>query len=134
MDNLRALPLYPLASISQQIFLNDQSYIIEGDENIFPLLHLKEKPVIEWMPFLESVFDVVLQLKLDSPEIRFRCIAPGLACLPGYYDFAFIRAEMGGYPLIVWSIYDFTNCYLENGKRQQDQNEKWLRYENIIRY
>lgn len=123
MQHLEQYKVKHLSKFSQLILLDDEANIVSSCDSIFPTEQHKNKPVTEWFPFLESIFSSLLELKTDTPEIRFARVETPLDTLAGNYDFTFTRVELDGQELILWSIFDYTDLYEYFKEFQQRRNE-----------
>ena len=55
--------------VHQQILIDWHGFIVESTDTIFSTFPQRHRPVTEWSPFIESIFPVLLELDLDTPEI-----------------------------------------------------------------
>lgn len=123
MQKLEKYKTQRLSSFSQLIILNEDGSIEESCDSIFPTAPFKAQPFTEHFPFLESIFDLLIQLKTDGEELKYAKIESPLAELPGVYDFTFSRVILDEKDYILWSIYDYTDLYEDFKQYQQKRNE-----------
>ncbi len=112
-----------LSKFSQLILLSDEAHIISSCDSIFTTKELENIAVTTWFPFLESIFDYLMQLTLKSPEVKFSKIETPISQLPGIYDFNFSKILIDEQELLLWTIYDYTNLYEDFKNYQQRKNE-----------
>jgi hypothetical protein len=118
----------PQPSISQQILIDMQGFILDSSDTIFAVE--RHRPVTEWSHFLASILPSLNKLKLDSPEIHFPRIDSIAESLSGLYDCSFIFAEWeDGKLMLVWNIFDFTKSANHIEKRQQKSNNQAIKKE-----
>lgn len=125
--NAIALQFPPDTAVCQQLFLDNEGYIIESNDRIFAAFKYKDRSVFEWLPFLESIFPILESLSLTDDELRFEKVFPEVHPLKGYYDFAFLKVELDARIITVWSLYDVTVPAIAKGFRQQQINEALLK-------
>jgi hypothetical protein len=112
----------------QQILIDAHGFILESTDTIFSTFPQRHRPVMEWSPFLESIFPTLLTLNLHSPEIYFPRIQSITDKVFGLYDCSFMCVEWGGnQSVIVWNIIDNTADMIQIQKAQQRFNEICLR-------
>lgn len=123
MQKLEKYKTQKLSNFSQLIILNDQGFIEESCDSIFSTSAFLAQPFTLYFPFLESIFELLLDLKVDGKELKYAKIESPLAELPGVYDFTFARVLLDGEKYILWSIYDYTDLYEDFKQYQQKRNE-----------
>lgn len=123
MSRIDRFKVETLSKFSQLILLDEKSYILESCDSIFDTEKLRKTPGIDWFPFLESIYDQLLKLEPGSPEIKFAKVEKPLDDLQGYYDFTFAKRLIDGKERILWSIYDYTDLYIDFMQYQQKRNE-----------
>lgn len=131
MVNSQALQHFDSISNSthQQILMDWQGFILESTDTIFSTHLLHHRPTAEWSDFFHSIFPVLQELKLDSPEIIFPKIATITNFLEGIYDCSFMRVEWGDNDkILVWNIFDYSPELEKWQKMQQGLNDIRLRY------
>ncbi len=123
MQKIEKYKSQKLSHFNQLIILNDEGNILDSCNSIFEVGPFQDRPFTQYFPFLESIFPNLLELQIDSPELRFTKIEAPIAALPGIYDFTFTRMSIDGRQVILWSIYDYTNLYEDLRQYQQKRNE-----------
>ena len=112
-----------LISVHQQILMDWQGFILESTDRIFSTTRLHHTPAQDWSPFLQSIFPVLQQLKLDSPEVFFPRIGSVTNFLDGIFDCSFLRVEWGDNDkIIVWNICDYSKDLKKIQHEQQKLN------------
>ena len=111
---------------NQQILFSKSGEILDSDDTIFPITLLREEPVQDFFPFIESIYDTLLMLTPEGPPLHFECIATGHAFLPGFYDFNFSKKQVDQRPAILWVLTDRTRHYQSKRERQQEEVDKLL--------
>ena len=118
----------PQPTVSQQILIDMQGFILESSDTIFPVE--RHRPVTEWSHFLASILPSLKALRLDSPEVHFPRIDSISDSLSGLYDCSFIFAEWeDGKLMLVWNIFDFTTSVSHIERRQQKANNRAIKQE-----
>ena len=123
MQKLEKYKTQKLSKFSQLIILNDQGFIEESCDSIFATDPFLSQAFTLYFPFLESIFDLLLELKVNGEELKYAKIESPLEELPGVYDFTFARVLLDGQDYILWSIYDYTDLYEDFKQYQQKRNE-----------
>lgn len=112
----------------QQILIDVHGFILESTDTIFSTFPQRHRPVMEWSPFLESIFPTLLSLNLRSPEIFFPRIQSITNKHSGLYDCSFMCVEWGdNQSIIVWNILDNTADMQKIQHAQQIFNEIRMR-------
>ncbi len=112
----------------QQILIDMRGFILESTDTIFSTFPQRHRPVMEWSPFLESIFPALLSLNLRSPEVNFPRIQSITNNISGLYDCSFMCVEWGdNQPIIVWNIMDYTADMEKVQHAQQFFNEIRIR-------
>jgi hypothetical protein len=110
---------------TQQIMLDKSGYIIENAGNIIDIKSSNNKSLVGVFPFLESIFMHLLQLELDSPEIKFKNVEHVINGKLGLYDYSFIRIEMFSEDhVILWTITNLTPNMEQIKQKRIAQNKK----------
>ncbi|MEM1318649.1 MAG: hypothetical protein AAGG75_00265 [Bacteroidota bacterium] len=110
-------------SFNQRILLEESGCIVHSCDSIFSTVDLKEQPVTALFPIVESLYLNLEQIQLGALPLRFPGVESISERLPGIYDFSFVRLQLKGQSYILWSIYDYTELYIELRKYQQQKNE-----------
>lgn len=108
---------------SQLLLLDQSGMLRDSNHAIFDAHALLNQNLIEWLPFLESIFPVISDMKVGSPELHFTKIETRQSELPGIYDFTFRKIDLEEEVYILWSIYDYTDLYQHLIQFQQRRNE-----------
>ncbi|MGB0861472.1 MAG: hypothetical protein ACPG19_14085 [Saprospiraceae bacterium] len=109
--------------LSQMILLNRKGEIVESCNTLLDTTQLPTSSVVELSPLVESIFDYLLDLTSDEPEVAFSKVESPLPQLDGFYDFTFTSISLNGYKYILWQIYDHTSLYTELQKNQQRMHD-----------
>ena len=123
---MRRIELYKvekLSKFSQLILLDQRSVIVESCDSIFDTYNLRNIPATTWFPFLESIYEQLNNLEVNGPEIKFAKVEKPFEQLSGYYDFTFSKILLDNENFILWSIYDYTDLYIDFMEYQQKRNE-----------
>lgn len=123
MQKLQQFKTQHLSKFSQLILLNREGHVVASCDSIFSTINLRDKPASNLFPFIESIFDSLLNIEVDHPEVRFSKVETHLDILPGSYDYTFTSVELDGENYILWSIYDYTDLYEDFKQFQQKRNE-----------
>ncbi len=125
MQKLEKYKTQKLSQFSQLVILNDTGSIVESCDSIFSTTDIKARPhpFLYDFPFLESIYDLLLDLKVNGEELKYAKIESPLEQLPGVYDFTFSRVLLDGKEYILWSIFDYTDLYEDFKQYQQKRNE-----------
>lgn len=112
----------------QQILIDTRGFILESTDTIFSTFPQRHRPVMEWSPFIESIFPTLLSLNLCSPEIFFPRIQSITNKLMGLYDCSFMCVEWcDNQAIIVWNILDNSADMQKIQQAQQIFNEIRMR-------
>lgn len=118
----------PEKTALQQILIDVHGFILESTDTIFSTFPQRHRPIMEWSPFLESIFPALLSLNLRSPEVFFPRINSITNKLSGLYDCSFMCVEWGdNQSVIVWNILDNTADMQKIQHAQQIFNEIRMR-------
>jgi hypothetical protein len=110
-------------NFSQMILLDKKGNIVESCDTLFNTSELPSRSAIELSPLVESIFDYLLELTSDEPEVSFSKVQSPLAQLSGFYDFTFAPVSLNGIKYILWRIYDHTSLYTELQRNQQRMHD-----------
>ncbi len=114
----------------QQILMDAHGFILESTDTIFSTFPQRHRPVMEWSPFIESIFPVLINLDLDTPEIFIPRVEFKSNGVISYYDCSFLCIEWNGIqPTIVWNIFENTEDIEKIQQEQQSINDNRLRDE-----
>ena len=116
---------------NQMLLLDKGAYIVESCDSLFSTTDLKDKPVLEWSPFVESMFSYLISLKAGTPEVLFSRVEQPNKNLKGFYDFTFAPVSIKGNKYILWTIYDYTTLYTELQVNQQKRHELEIQKQNL---
>lgn len=119
------------ADFNQMLLLDENAYIVESCDSLFSTTELKSQTVIKWSPFVESIFDYLIDLKAGSPEILFSRVEHPNENLQGFYDFTFAPLKIKDKKYILWTIYDYTSLYRELQINQQRRHELEIQKQNL---
>ncbi|MFK8005276.1 MAG: hypothetical protein AB8H03_02855 [Saprospiraceae bacterium] len=100
---------------TQSIILDFKGNIISSDDILFAANSLPSQCVLDWSPFLESIFPALLK-KINQKKIIFEKIKTIHSFLKGSYDYSFYQIEKNQ---VIWVISDCSTYYLDLCKRQQ---------------
>lgn len=131
MKPLEAYKIKRIEKSSQFILLDESGAFVDSCNSLFSTNTLRSTEVKFWAPFIESVFDSILQLEVGSPELYFSKVQSPSDQLLGFYDFSFSKIELEGKKHLLWIIYDYTSVYKEFFAYQQNRNELILKNERI---
>ncbi len=136
MINLKHFKAKRLEHFNQLILLDNTGKVAQSCNSIFNTAPYKEKSIQEDIPILESIFDIVKKLEVNSPEILFSKVQHPFQLLKGFYDFTFSKIIIDGKEYILWSVYDFTALYKDLIDYQQRYNEFEIRkqLEDLLLY
>ena len=116
-------------ALHQQILVDLKGFIFESTDTIFSTSSQRNRPVVEWSPFFESIFPTLLSLNLSSAEIHFPQIQSLTNQIFGLFDCSFMRVEWGdNQQVIVWNIIDNSVDLNHIQMAQQILNDIRLRY------
>jgi len=133
MQQLLEFQLRHRSKFSQLILLNKQATIVSSCDSIFNTTSLKDKPVIDWFPFLESIFTNIWEMTSNESNISFNKMETPIPQLPGTYDFSFSKTIIDKKELLLWCIYDYTDLYEDFKQFQQRKNELEIHRETLER-
>jgi hypothetical protein len=117
---------YNINTITQNILFDDDGFIVDSDEHIFDTSSLNGYSLKECFPFIDSILDVIKQLKTEEPALIFAKVQSTYEGLQGIYDYCFSRELINDNLLIRWKIIDKTTDYTAQRDEQQ------IRQSNII--
>lgn len=103
---------------TQSISLDLRGNIISSDSTLFDPKKLSSNCVLDWSPFVESIFPSLLKAK-EAETFLFEKIKTIHHFLDGYYDYTFSKKG----DKVVWTIFDYTTYYLDQIKNQQFHHE-----------
>ena len=87
-------PLRPTVAGVQELILDKDGSVLSSDDALFPIQKtIGEKPVFEWLPFLESVWPTLFSPDFLSKPHRFKAVQTALPELSGIYDFVFAATD-----------------------------------------
>lgn len=128
-DFLQHYKIQKKLSTDSQILLMDHKGQFKASCNaLFPTDHLKNTSLLDWSPFLESIFSNIQQIKANKP-FEIKCIQSNIRGLSGFYDYHFQMIKVNGNNLILWQITDKTSFYKALQKKQQIENDRHLKNE-----
>lgn len=133
MQQLLEFQLRHRSKFSQLILLNKQAVIVSSCDSIFDTIPLKDKPVIDWFPFLESIFTNIWETASNQSNISFNKMETPIPQLPGTYDFSFSKIIIDKEELLLWCVYDYTDLYEDFKQFQQRKNELEIHRETLER-
>jgi len=114
-------------STDSQIILMDRKGQLKASCNaLFSTEGLLNASILQWSPFLESIFANLLQI--DKP-FEFNCVESNIEYLTGFFDYHFQPIEIEGKPYILWVITDKTSIYSRQQEQQQRHHNRILREE-----
>lgn len=108
----------------QHITFNNDGYILSSDDSIFEAKPLLKEPITSYFPLIESIHNMLVELRDEDPEIRFNKVVTVFQELPGFYDFSFSRTTIDNAPVILWRIYDLTESYTTLRQVQQQHHNE----------
>lgn len=113
-----------MPQIKQTLVLNSNAILLHSCDSLFVTHQLRNQNIRPHFPFLESIFEELLQRLQEETSIIFKGIETKHNFLPGYYDYAFSFVFFEGKKLIQWQIIDETDAYNEKKIEQQSSHEK----------
>ncbi len=113
-----------MTQIKQTLLLNSSAILLHSCDSLFVTHQLQSQNIRPYFPFLESIFEELLQRLKEEPYIIFEGIETKHNFLPGYYDYVFSFVSSGGKKLVQWQIMDETAAYNEKKIQQQSSHEK----------
>ncbi len=116
----------------QILLINKHAVLLHSCDSLFATDNLRNRNIIPYFPFLESVFDDLFNhLRLDG-RITFSGIETKHSFLPGYYDYIFNLVYKNKKEVIEWQILDTTNAYNDlKVQQQRHHNQKAFPNRNI---
>ena len=108
----------------QTLLLNMDAMLMHSCDSLFATPQFTNQNIILHFPFLESIFEELLERLKEEPRIIFKGIETKHQFLPGYYDYAFSLVHTNDKQLIQWQIIDETDTYNAMKVEQQSKNEK----------
>lgn len=120
-----------LSNFNQVILLDENATIVESCDSIFNTQDLHNTPVTEWLPFIESIFDSLIKIKVGTPELLFTKVQEPYKDLPGFYDFSFVPVSIQGKKHILWTIFDYTSVYKAVQQFQQLHHDLEIRRQRL---
>ncbi|NJN77397.1 MAG: hypothetical protein HC803_02955 [Saprospiraceae bacterium] len=127
MIDLQQYKAKRLAHFNQLILLDKTGKVSQSCNSIFDTSNYLEKSIRQDIPFLDSIFDIIKDSKIDSSEILFSKVQSPFQQLMGVYDFTFSQIRIEEQEYILWSIYDFTALYKDLVDYQQRYNDAEIR-------
>lgn len=112
--------------IKQTLLLNKEAILLDSCDSLFVTNEYLNENIIPYFPFLESIFQDLLQRLRPEHNITFSGVSTKHAFLPGYYDYIFNLISKNGKHLIQWQILDATEVYKNQKLHQQSYQEKIL--------
>ncbi len=110
--------------IKQTLLLNSNAMLLHSCDSLFVTHQFKNQNIRPHFPFLESIFEELLErLKMES-SITFKGIETKHNFLPGYYDYTFSFVDVEGEKLVQWQVIDETEAYNALKVTQQSSHEK----------
>jgi hypothetical protein len=117
----------------QLILLNEEGMILASCDSLFDSQAMREEPIFEMFPLLESIYDDIRALQLHEQPLRISKVETTFPPLKGFYDFTFERTELDSRNPILWIIYDYTRLYKDYFNHQQKKYELELAKELLIK-
>jgi hypothetical protein len=112
--------------VHQQILLDPNACIIESDDVLFSTRSLHHNHLKSKSPFIKSIWEHVLQLRLDYEEIHFPCVEADFMAQKHWYIYTFSKIILNNEIAILWSIVDYSNMYQSDIQSQQFAYDKFL--------
>ena len=110
--------------IKQTLLINKDAMLLHSCDSLFATDNLRNRNIIPYFPFLESVFeDLLKRLKMDG-RIIFKGVETKHSFLPGYYDYVFNLMYKNKKEVIEWQILDTTIPYEMLKTTQQNHHER----------
>lgn len=103
--------------------------VLSSTDVIFDAFDLIGTDLKERFPLIESIFDQLVALSVETGEICIDKVRSIVDRLAGIYDYKFTAKLAGGVKLIVWHIYDKTTFYEKVEAEQQRRQEILIRKE-----
>ena len=119
---------YNIITKAQNIFFDEDGFIVYSDEQIFDTSSLQADSLIKHFPFIDSVFGIIQQLSPGEPALVFTKVETVFCGLMGIYDFYFSREIRNGSLVTRWQVVDKTEDYeIQRDEQQAKQNDIILR-------
>lgn len=141
MIDLQQYKAKRLARFNQLILLDNVGNVIQSCNSIFDTTAYTKKSICQDVPFLDSIFGIINNIELNSPEILFSKVQCAFNQLEGVYDFTFSKILIKNKTFILWAIYDFTALYKDLIDYQQRYNSLEIKkqlsfsvFESIVKY
>lgn len=116
---------------TQSLTLDLKGNIISSDNVLFLTNSLPSQCVLDWSPFLESIFPVMLE-KINHKKITFEKVKTIHSFLKGSYDYSFYQLEKKDQ--VIWVISDCSTYYSNFRRRQQFHHECVIFKQNNLVY
>lgn len=123
MIDLQQYKAKRLERFNQLIVLDETGKVVQSCNAIFDTYEYSQKSICHDIPFLDSIFDIINEIPLNSPEILFSKVESSFRRLIGVYDFTFSKILIAEKAYILWAIYDFTTLYKDLIDYQQRYND-----------
>ena len=108
----------------QQILIDGHGLVLENTGSLLSLSPSQFQRPTQWSAFFESIFEALLALQPDSPEIFFSRVESISDFALGCYDCSFLKVQWGEKKqIIVWTIYERSEEYQQLQLKQQRLNE-----------
>jgi len=108
----------------QTMTMNDEGELLTSCDSLFPTHSLKSNNLREQFPFLDSVFNELLENLEVGNVVSFPKVATKHPFLSGFYDYSFrlirIYKDQTG---IQWEVIDATEEYNALKEKQQSDHE-----------
>ena len=112
----------------QQILIDGHGFVIENTGSLLAFSLSQFERLTQWSAFFESIFEALLALQPDSPEIFFSRVESISDFALGCYDCSFLKVQWGEKKqIIVWTIYERSEEYQQLQVKQQRLNEMRLK-------
>ena len=108
----------------QTLLINEDAMLLQSCDSLFATDDLRNRNIILYFPFLESVFDDLLKRLKKENRIVFKGVETKHSFLPGYYDYIFNVMYKNKKKVIKWQILDTTIPYQAIKINQQNHHEK----------
>ncbi len=112
--------------VHQQILLDQNAHIIESDDTLFSTRSLHDNSLKATSPFIKSIWEDVLRLRLDYEEIHFPCVESDFMAQKQWYIYTFSKIILNNEIAILWSIVDYSNMYHSDIQSQQHAYDNFL--------
>ena len=112
----------------QQILIDGHGFVIENTGSLLAFSLSQFERLTQWSAFFESIFEALLALQPDSPEIYFSRVESISDFTLGCYDCSFLKVQWGEKKqIIVWTIYERSEEYQQLQVKQQRLNEMQMK-------